>query len=164
MHETLPKWRYSQLHESAMTICDESFTITEPPFCNWPPFSNSVQQAQFCLNPLTSFFVQYFLLRCSLYKYEFCEIYYCMGNMKCYNYIHTTSLDVLHATYESQEWPEQNCQCSPIFEEGGVKLAAAMQEFQSPLQTCMKHICWFGFSRVISGSSSVVHGQGKCLP
>jgi hypothetical protein len=127
-------------------------TITEPPFCNGPPFCNSIWWAQFCLNLLTSFIgifcldvvftsmnlvrfiiawrnwnvMIYTAKRCCLILKAFgtvqCSIF-------CYNYIQSTSLHVLYAIYESRERSEQSCQCSMIFEEGRTKPL----EFQSPL-------------------------------
>ena len=115
--------------------------------CNWPPF-NPVRWAQFCLNSLTSYLV--FLLRCSLYKYEFCEISYCMGcEIWWYaplkgdawswrrsaqssieysvNYIPSTSLDVLDTNLERDQSKIARVRQSSR------RGAVAIQEFQSPL-------------------------------
>ena len=88
-------------------------TITDQPFCNWPPFCNSVWRAQFCLDPLTSLICNFcldvvftstnflrFIIACRNWNVMIyivkrcCLVPKAFGTVQhsifCYRYIHST--------------------------------------------------------------------------
>src|SRR5258705_13619274 len=70
----------------------------------------------------------------------------------CYNYIQSTSLNVLYAIYMSRERSDQSCQCSMILEEGRAKLLTSL---------CVHITMWAGKSTWDIAMFAAVAGWGS---